>query len=90
MWTIIWSLAEIVANNEINDNNKNKQIAGDSNGHADVAVQFGTHPPMDLITGFTRSHWMPPLGECLHRIAPAAAKVIDFGCKHKSLTKHNF
>jgi hypothetical protein len=32
---------------------------------------------------------MPPLGKCLHRIAPAAAKVINFGCKHKSLTKHN-
>ena len=24
------------------------------------------------IPGFTRSHWMPPLGKCLHRIALAA------------------
>jgi hypothetical protein len=45
---------------------------------------------MEHIPGFTRSHWMPPLGKCLHSIAPEAAKVIDFGCKHKSLTKHNF
>jgi hypothetical protein len=28
--------------------------------------------------GFTKSHWMPLLGECLHRIAPAATKVINF------------
>jgi hypothetical protein len=27
---------------------------------------------------FTRSQWMPPSGECLHRIAAAAAMVDDF------------
>jgi hypothetical protein len=27
---------------------------------------------------FTRSHWMPPPGECLCRIAPAAAMVNNF------------
>jgi hypothetical protein len=79
-----------VANNEIDNNNKCRQIAGGFDGHADAAVQCGTHRPMERIPGFTRSHWMPPSGECLHRIAPAAAKVIDFGCKHKSLTKHIF
>jgi hypothetical protein len=30
------------------------------------------------IQGFTQSHWMPPLGECLRRIAPAAAMVDEF------------
>jgi hypothetical protein len=30
------------------------------------------------------------LGKCPRRIALAAAKVINFGCKHKTLTKHNF
>jgi hypothetical protein len=79
-----------VANNEINDNKKCWQIAGNFHGHADAAVQYGTHRPMEHIPGFPRSHWMPPLGKCLHCIAPAAAKVINFGCKHKSLTKHNF
>jgi hypothetical protein len=69
---------------------KCRKIAGNFNHHADVVVQCGTHRLMEHIPGFTRSHWMPPLGECLHRIAPAAAKVIDFGCKHQSLTKHNF
>jgi hypothetical protein len=50
------------------------QIAGDFDGHADVAVQCGMHRPMEYIPGFTRSHWMMPSGECLHRIAPAAPK----------------
>jgi hypothetical protein len=80
----------VVANNEIDNIKKCRQIAGDFDGHVDAAVQCSAHPPMDYIPGFARSHWMPPTGECLHRIAPAAAKVINFGCKHKSLTKHNF
>jgi hypothetical protein len=80
----------VVSNNEINDTKKFRQIAGNFDGHADAAVQCGMHCPMEHIPGFTRSHWMPLLGKCLHRIAPAAAKVIDFGCKLKSLTKHNF
>jgi hypothetical protein len=79
-----------VANNEIEDNKKCRQIAGDFDCHADASVQYGTHCPMEHIPGFTRRNWMPPSGKILHRIAPAAAKVIDFGCKHKSLTKHNF
>jgi hypothetical protein len=66
------------------------QIAGNFDGHADAAVQCRTHSLMEHIPGFTRSHWMLQLSKCLHRIAPAAAKVIDFGCKHKSLAKHNF
>jgi hypothetical protein len=48
-------------------------------------ISNGAHPGL-----YTRSHWMPPSGECQHCIAPVAAKVINFGCKHKSLTKHNF
>jgi hypothetical protein len=33
---------------------------------------------MEHIQGFTRSHWMPPSGKCLRRIAAAAAMVDDF------------
>jgi len=33
---------------------------------------------MEHIQGFTQSHWMPPSGECLRRIAPAAAMVNEF------------
>jgi hypothetical protein len=79
-----------VANNEIDNNKKCRQIAGDFDGQAVVAVQCGMHRPMEHMPGFTRSHWMPPSGKCLYRIALAATKVINFGCKNKSITKLNF
>jgi hypothetical protein len=41
-------------------------------------VRRGVHRPIEHIQGFTRSHCMPPLGECLRRIAPAAAMVDGF------------
>jgi hypothetical protein len=57
---------------------KCRQIDDNFDGHGDAAVQRGAHRPMKHIRGFTRSHWMPPSGECLHRIAPAAAMVNKF------------
>jgi hypothetical protein len=33
---------------------------------------------MEHIMGFTQSHWTPPLVQCLHRIALAAAMVDKF------------
>jgi hypothetical protein len=33
---------------------------------------------MEHIQGFTQSHWMQPLAECLHRIARVAAMVVNF------------
>jgi hypothetical protein len=62
----------VVANNKI-DETKN---AGKLTGNA--AVRSGAHRPMEHIQGFTRSHWMPPSGVCLRRIAPAAAMVDEF------------
>ena len=46
--------------------------------HADVAIQQGAHRLIEHIQGFTWSHWMPPSGECLRRIAPASAMVDGF------------
>jgi hypothetical protein len=80
----------VVAMNEINDGKKCRQIAGNFDCHADAVVQRGVHCPMEHIQAFPRSNWMPPLGECLRRIALEAAMVEDFGCKQKTLTKHNF
>jgi hypothetical protein len=74
----------VVCEQKIKENKKCREIAGDFDHLADALVQCGMHRPMGHISGFTRSHWMPPLGKCLHLIAPAAAKVIDFGCKHKN------
>jgi hypothetical protein len=51
------------------------KCAGDFDHYADGVVQCRAHRPMEHILGFTRSHWMLPSGECLRRIAPAAAMV---------------
>jgi len=55
-----------------------RQIAGNFNCHGDAAVRRGAHRLMKHILGFTGSQWMPPSGECLRCIAPAAAMVNKF------------
>ncbi len=59
---------------------KMQGIAGNFDHQADGTVRCEMHCPMEHIPGFTRSLWMLPSGKCLHRIAPVAAKVINFGC----------
>jgi hypothetical protein len=63
---------------QINGSKKYTSNTGNFDHHADAAVQCRVHCPMEHIPGFTRGHWMPPWGECLHRIALAAAMVIKF------------
>jgi len=74
---------------QIANNKKCRQIAGDFDCHAVAAVRCGAHRLVEHILGFTQSHWMPPLGECLHHIAMAAAIVDEYGRKHKTPTKNN-
>ena len=64
----------------IGNNKKCSRIAGDFDCHADAlcAVRRGVHRLIEHIQGFTRSHWMPPSGECLRCIAPAAVMVNKF------------
>ena len=62
----------------IDDNKKCRRIAGDFDGHGDASVRREAHRPMEHIQGFTQSQCMPPLGECLRRIAPTAAMVNEF------------
>ncbi len=62
----------------IDSNKKYRQIDGDFDDHGNAAVRRGTHRPIEHIQGFIRSHWMPPLGECLRHIAPTAAMVKEF------------
>ena len=62
----------------IENNVKCMQIAENLDCNADAAVWCGAHRPMEHIQGFTRSHWMPPLGECLCHIAPAVTMVDQF------------
>jgi len=70
--------------------NKHTSNAGNFDCHTDVVLQCGAHHPVEHILGFTLSHWMLPSGECLHRIAAAAAMVDNFGRKHKTLTNNYF
>ena len=64
---------------QINDNEKCRWIAGNFDCHADgAAVRYRAHHPIEHIPGFSRSHWMPPSGKCLRRIAPVAAMVNEF------------
>ncbi len=64
----------------INDNEKCRQIDDDFDGHGDAALRCGAHCPIEHVQGFTGTgcHWMPLSGECLCRIAPAAAIVNKF------------
>jgi len=62
----------------IGDKKECRRIACDFDCHADAAVRCGAHCPMEHIPGFTQSHWMPPLGECLRHIPPAATMVNKF------------
>jgi hypothetical protein len=68
----------VVANNKIDGDKKYASNAGDFDGHVDTVVQCKVHRPMEHIRGFMQSHYMPPLNECLRRIAPVAAMVDDF------------
>ena len=45
--------------------------------HADAAIQHGAHRLIEHIQGFTWSHWMPPLGECLCLITPAVKEFVE-------------
>ena len=76
--TITWYLAYGCGQQQNRRDKKCRQIDDNFGGHGDAVVRCGAHLPMEHIQGFTRSHWMPPLGKCLHRIAPAATMVNEF------------
>jgi hypothetical protein len=38
-------------------------FAGHFNGHGNAPVHYHMHYPMEEVKGFTRSHWMLPLGK---------------------------
>ena len=46
--------------------------------NCDAAVRQGAHHPIEHVQGFSGSHWMPPSGKCLRRIALAATMVNEF------------
>jgi hypothetical protein len=57
------------------------KLDGDFNDHANKMIRRESYCLMERNSGFTRSHYMLPLGKYLHRIAPAAAMVIIVGVR---------
>jgi hypothetical protein len=51
--------------------------------HGSLLVQYKVHCLMQHVQGYSRSHWKPPLGKYLLRIAPAAARATA----NKTMTK---
>jgi len=78
IYIITWSLAYGCGQQRNGRDKKCRQIDDDFDDHAYAAVRREAHRPMNHIQGFTRSHWMPPSGKCLRRIAPAAVMVDEF------------
>jgi hypothetical protein len=54
--------------------NKCTSAVGHFDGHGGALVQYEAHRPMQHDQGFTGSHWTPPSGDYLLRIAPAATR----------------
>jgi hypothetical protein len=54
--------------------NKSTLSAGRFDGQGGAPEQYRQHHPMLHVQGYSRSHWMPPPGNYLLRIAPAAAR----------------
>jgi hypothetical protein len=48
--------------------------AGRFDGHGGLPAQYRRNCPMRHVQDYSGSHWMPPLGNYLLRIAPAAAR----------------
>jgi hypothetical protein len=56
-------------------------------GHGGPPVQYKAHQPMQHVQGSSRSHWMPPSGNYLLRIAPAAARATANETMEKNVPK---
>jgi hypothetical protein len=60
--------------------NKCTSVAGHFDGHAEALKGYMWHRLMQHVQGYSQSHWMPPSGNYLLSIAPAASRVTE----HKS------
>jgi hypothetical protein len=61
--------------------------AGRFDGHGSAAEQYRWHRPMRHVQGYSGSHWMPPSGDYLLRIAPTAARATD---KQTTINKYTY
>jgi hypothetical protein len=54
--------------------NKCTSSANRFDGHSNAPEQYRQHRPMRHVQGYSGSHWTPPSGNYLLRIAPAATR----------------
>jgi hypothetical protein len=54
--------------------NKCTSSASRFDGHGGAPEQYRWHCLMQHVQGYSRSHWTPPSGDYLVRIAPAATR----------------
>jgi hypothetical protein len=54
--------------------NECNSVVGRFDGHMNSLKQYTQHCPVQHVQGYTGSHWRPPSGDYLLRIAPAAAR----------------
>jgi hypothetical protein len=54
--------------------NKRTSVVGHFDGQESVLEQYRQHCPIQHVQGYPGSHWMPPSGNYLLHIAPAAAR----------------
>jgi hypothetical protein len=69
---------------EIDNAKQYTTIATHFDGRNDAPVQCCIHCPMEGVQGFTKSHWMAPLGKYLLRIIPADNGV---ACKKNTMNR---
>jgi hypothetical protein len=62
-------------------------VVGCFDGHGDAPEQYRQHPPMRHVQGYSGSHWTPPSGNYLLRIAPAAARATG---KQTTINKYTY
>ncbi len=62
-------------------------VVGHFDGHGGPPVQYKAHRLMQHVQGYSVSHWTPPLGNYLLRIAPAAIRARANKTMTKKCTK---
>jgi hypothetical protein len=62
-------------------------VIGCFDGHSGKLVQYEVQHPMQHVQGYSESHWTPALGNCLLRIAPAAARATG---KQTTINKYTY
>jgi hypothetical protein len=73
--------------NEVMMMNKCTSSTGRFDGHGSAPEGYRWHSPIRYVQGYSESHWMPPSGNYLLCITPAAARATG---KQTTINKYNY